>query len=222
MPTLLFIHGFATGPHIWEAQIKEFSKDFDVAFEVEKVDHTKDVIVVGWSMGGWKALDLFAEKHLKIRGMVLVSAFVKYVKSDDYPCGTSLSLLRKLEKKFMGDYKEGMHYFYDLIFKDKGRHKLIDLLPPPEKEDIIRWFDKLRNEDKRDLLPKIDIPVLIIQGEKDPIVSPDAAKYLKEKIKDSELHIFPGAGHASFLDEEVKFNRYLRDFLNKCGRIKKR
>lgn len=89
MPTLLFIHGFATGPLIWQAQIKEFSRDFKVVSDIEQIDHNSDVFIVGWSMGGWKALDLWQEHHQKIKGLVLVSAFAKYIQSDDYPLGTS-------------------------------------------------------------------------------------------------------------------------------------
>ena len=213
MSTLLFIHGFATGPSIWQAQIDEFSKEFKVVTDVEQIERESDVFVVGWSMGGWKALDVLQEQHLKIKALILVSAFAKYVKSDDYSCGTPLALLRKLEKKFMTDYKEGIGYFYDLMFKDKKMHSLIDQLPVPEKKDIEKWFDKLRNEDKREFLSKINVPVLIVQGDQDQIVSPDAAAYMKEKIKNCELYIFPGVGHAPFIEEEERFSAILKEFI---------
>ncbi|MBU0672953.1 MAG: alpha/beta hydrolase [Candidatus Margulisbacteria bacterium] len=215
MPILLFIHGFATGPKIWQAQIREFSKDFHVVTDIEHVEHGSDVYLVGWSMGGWKALELWQEHHQKIKGLILVSAFAKYVRSDDYPCGTPMVLLRKLEKRFMSDYKDGMHYFYDLVFKDKKIHRLIDQLPVPEKHDVDRWFEKLRQEDMRELLPRINVPVLIIQGDQDPIVSPEAAEYLHGRIKDSELRVFAGVGHAPFLEKTREFNLTMRGFLAK-------
>lgn len=215
MSTLLFIHGFATGPAIWQGQIDELSKYFKVITAVERIDPGSDVFIIGWSMGGWKALDLLREQHLKIKGLILVSAFAKYIKSDDYLYGTPLALLRKLEKKFMTNYKEGLRYFYDLMFKDKKMLSSIDQLPIPEKNDIEKWFDKLRNEDKREFLPKINIPVLIVQGDQDPIVSPASALYLKERIRNSEMHIFPGAGHAPFFEEKEKFNSILKDFIRK-------
>jgi len=213
MSTLLFIHGFATGPAIWQGQIKEFSKDFKVVIDLEQIEHGSDVYVIGWSMGGWKALDLWQEHHQKIKGIILVSSFAKYVKSDDYPCGTPLALLRRLEKKFSTDYNIGMHYFYDLIFKDKKMHDLLSKLPVAEKHDIDKWFEKLRNEDKRELLPKINVPVLIIHGDRDPIVSLGAAEYLKKKIKDSELRVFDSVGHTPFLEQKQEFNSILRNFL---------
>ncbi len=215
MQTLLFIHGFATGPEIWKEQIEEFSRDFKVAGDLEQIDHLSDLFIIGWSMGGWKALDLWQEHHQKIRGLVLVSAFARYVESDDYSCGTPLALLQKLERKFIADYETGMHYFYDLIFKDKKQHYLIDQLPVPEKQDMIGWFDRLRNDDKRDLLPKINIPVLLICGDQDPIVSLATAEYMQERIKNSELLVFPGVGHAPFLEEKEKFNQCLRNFISR-------
>lgn len=213
--TLLFIHGFATGSAIWKWQVEEFSKDFNIATDLEEIEHGSDFIVIGWSMGGWKALDLWREHHQKIRGLVLVSAFAKYVQSDDYPCGTSLARLRKLKKMFLNDYCSGMHYFYDLIFKDKRLHNLIDQLPVPERRDLERWFEKLEYENKRELLSAINLPVLIIHGEQDPIVSLETAEYLNRRIKDSELRVFPEVGHAPFLEKKEEFNRYLRDFIGK-------
>ncbi len=213
----MFIHGFATGPAIWQKQIEDFSGELKVFTDPEKIDRSDDLFLVGWSMGGWKALDLWKEHHFQIKGIILVSAFAKYTRSDDYPCGTPLALLRKLEGKFMAGHKKGMEYFYDLIFKDKSQHYLIDRLPAPGKEDVVKWFDKLRNEDKRAILPSVDVPALIIQGARDPIVSAGAAEYLKENIKNSELYVFPGVGHAPFLEKTTDFNRRLREFVNKHG-----
>jgi pimeloyl-[acyl-carrier protein] methyl ester esterase len=215
MSALLFIHGFATPPQIWENQIHEFSRDFEVFTDPSRIDRYQDIFLVGWSMGGWKALDLWQENQKRIKGIVLVSAFAKYVQSDDYPCGTPLALLRKLEKRFLKDYKTGIIYFYDLIFEDQKRHYLIEKLPAPDEAKIRWWFDKLRNEDKRSVLGQINVPVLIIQGDSDKIVSPASALYLKERIKNCEVHILPNVGHAPFFEEKEKFNLILREFVRK-------
>jgi pimeloyl-[acyl-carrier protein] methyl ester esterase len=207
MVQTLFIHGFATGPQIWCGQVQVFGQVSDL----EQVD---EAIVVGWSMGGWKAIELCLEHPQKVKGLVLVSSFAKYVKSDDYPCGTPLSLLHRLKKRFKADYKVGMTYFYDLIFKDKSQHHLIEELPVPEKIDIEKWFERLEQDDLRPLLPQIKVPTLILHGDHDPIVPLGAAEYLRDRIKDSELMIFEGAGHAPFLEEPEQFNCLLEDFIN--------
>jgi non-heme chloroperoxidase len=215
MSALLFIHGFATPSQVWQSQIQEFSRDFEVIADPSEIDRYQEVFLVGWSMGGWRALDLWQENQKRIKGIVLVSAFAKYVQSDDYPCGTPLALLQKLEKRFLSDYRTGITYFYDLIFKDKNQHYLIEKLPVPDKIKLKWWFYKLRDVDKRDVLPQINVPVLIIQGDSDKIVSPASAMYLKEKIKNSEVHTLPNVGHAPFFEEKEKFNLILKEFLMK-------
>ena len=143
MTSILFIHGFATGPLVWQDQVREFGQNYQVVTDVAQIDHSSDVFIVGWSMGGWKALDLWQEHHQKVKGLILVSAFPKYVKSLDYPCGTSLALLKKLEKRFLTDYRAGLVYFYDLIFKDEKYKKLAKVLPVPEKHDQLKWLERL-------------------------------------------------------------------------------
>ena len=65
-------------------------------------------------------------------------------------------------------------------------------------------------------MPKIDIPVLLIQGEQDPIVSSATAKYLKDNIPQAELHLLPGIGHAPQLEDPKQFNQILKDFIINC------
>ncbi|MFH1542653.1 MAG: alpha/beta fold hydrolase, partial [bacterium] len=206
---------FATGPTIWRDQIHELAKDFHVTTDLDHIEKAEDVVIVGWSMGGWKAIELCLEHHKKIKGLILVSAFPKYVQSDDYPYGQPLALLKKLEKRFLTDYRSGMEYFYDLVFQDKVNHKLIDHLTVPEEAELQRWFEKLEHEDLRPLLPKIIVPVLVIQGDKDPIVNPATAEYLNSELPNSELRTLDGVGHAPFLESKEEFNKMVRDFVRK-------
>lgn len=210
---LLFIHGFATGPAVWDYQIKEFSKDYEVITDPERIKER--VIVIGWSMGGWKALELYLEYPQKVIGLVLVSAFAKYLRSDDYPCGTSPALLRKLERKFRADYRGGLRYFYDLVFRNKEWHGLAEKLPIPEKKDIDRWFEKLKKEDKRKILPQIEVPTLLIHGSEDQVALAESSKYLHDNIRGSELHVLEGAGHAPMVEASGLFNSLLREFVTR-------
>ena len=211
--TLMFIHGFATGPSICDGQIKEFLKDFNVTTDSEKITDLDNVVIVAWSMGGWKAFKLYSEYPQKIKGLVLVSSFAKYLKSDDYPYGINPALLRKLEKKFMVDYKEGMKYFYRLVFGNADYDYLIDKIPPHKKEDIVLWFERLKKEDFRAFLPEVKVPTLLIHGDHDQVVPVEASKYINTKIVSSELEIFNGGGHALFIAEIDKFNLIARNFI---------
>ena len=207
MKNLHFIHGFATGSDIWRKQIKEFG-------QVTDIEQADALVIVGWSMGGWKAIELCLEHPSKVKGLVLVSSFAKYVQSADYPCGTPSALLHKLKKRFLTDYRTGMTYFYDLVFRDKNQHHLIEESPVPEKSEIDAWFRRLEQDDLRPLLPRIKVPTLIIHGDQDPIVSGQSAEYLRKNIKNSRLIVFHGTGHAPFLEQTEEFNRLLKNFIH--------
>ena len=62
-------------------------------------------------------------------------------------------------------------------------------------------------------LPQIACPTLILGGEEDRIVSPEASRTLAELIPNSTLHLYPGLGHAAY-EEAKDFNERVFGFLN--------
>jgi pimeloyl-ACP methyl ester carboxylesterase len=64
-----------------------------------------------------------------------------------------------------------------------------------------------------DGLGAIDVPTLIIVGDKDqPFIAP--CEYMAKKISGARLEVIRDAGHSSNLDQPGAFNRVLRDFLD--------
>lgn len=63
-------------------------------------------------------------------------------------------------------------------------------------------------------LEKITCPTLVIGGDEDKIVGPDAALETAEKIKGSELLLYRGLGHAAY-EEAADFNERVLTFLIK-------
>jgi pimeloyl-ACP methyl ester carboxylesterase len=64
-----------------------------------------------------------------------------------------------------------------------------------------------------DGLGAIDVPTLIIVGDKDqPFIAP--CEYMAKKISGARLEVIRDAGHSSNLDQPEAFNRVLRDFLD--------
>jgi pimeloyl-ACP methyl ester carboxylesterase len=64
-----------------------------------------------------------------------------------------------------------------------------------------------------DHLPEIDVPTLIIVGEKDEPYH-DASRYMQSKIPGAWLEMIPDAGHAANMDQPEAFNRVLLEFLD--------
>jgi pimeloyl-ACP methyl ester carboxylesterase len=79
-------------------------------------------------------------------------------------------------------------------------------------EEIRLIMNKVLFEaDVRPLLGKISVPTLILHGEND-MLPLEAAKYMKENIPDSQLHIFEDATLVS-MSKPDEFNRVLEEFL---------
>ncbi|OGC22225.1 hypothetical protein A2291_01370 [candidate division WOR-1 bacterium RIFOXYB2_FULL_42_35] len=214
---ILFIHGFATGPAVWQQQMDMFKHDHLIVTNSDHILAHESVYIIAWSMGAWKAFKLYQDFPHKVKGLILVSAFPKYLKSANYPQGIEPVLLQRLEKKFRQDYKTGMQYFYELVFKDKQYHHLIDTLPQPPEEDLLRWFEGLKNYDWREFLPEIKVPTLLIHGDQDTITLPASSEYMKEKIPNSQLVVFKGVGHTPFLEQPDKFHDLVRGFISNNG-----
>jgi len=66
-------------------------------------------------------------------------------------------------------------------------------------------------------LKKITVPVLGIWGERDNISPPENAKTLEGYVKNSEVHIIKGAGHACYLDKPEEFKTLLSHFLKRSA-----
>ena len=66
-----------------------------------------------------------------------------------------------------------------------------------------------RTIDSNAALAKIKVPVLIVQGEKDSIVSVAAADYIADKVKHARKSYYPNAGHVPFVEDPERFNREL-------------
>ena len=66
-----------------------------------------------------------------------------------------------------------------------------------------RFFEEIHDMDAFKNMRKFKKPVLIIQGDADPVVSMDDSKRAARTYKNARLHIIPGAGHG-FKPEEQK------------------
>lgn len=199
-----FIPGFAATNAVWENQVIPLSEDFPITNMISDY-------LIAWSMGIFEAVRLYFENKDVIRKMVLVSGTPKFLKADDYDHGLSPALFRNLERKLTNDFTEGIDFFHGLIFNGKI-HPIMRKLPQFEKEAILKDLERLKNEDIRGFLHKIEIPVLLIHGSDDQICLPSASKYMSKIIPNSKLVIFEGSGHAPFLDDPKRFNKTVRSF----------
>ncbi|MDR1033811.1 MAG: alpha/beta hydrolase [Bifidobacteriaceae bacterium] len=72
---------------------------------------------------------------------------------------------------------------------------------------------KTVNEDLTPLLPNITQPTLLIWGENDTDTPLHDAQVMKETIPNAGLVIIQGAGHFSFVEQPIVFEKVIREFL---------
>ncbi|OGB90981.1 hypothetical protein A2625_06780 [candidate division WOR-1 bacterium RIFCSPHIGHO2_01_FULL_53_15] len=209
---LVFLHGFATNPKIWDDQKADYAPQLNfgnINAEAKRLldiigmgDGVSGVALIGWSMGGMIALQAAALSREKIKGLVLVSTTPKFVSAPDYPHGLPMALLKNLRKRIK---THGTKAFHDLAFK--GRKAAGFVKTPIEEAE--KELDELERIDRRELLAKIEVPTLIVHGEKDEICLPGAARYMNERIAGSSLVMMPEVGHAPMLEAPERFNEIL-------------
>ena len=66
-------------------------------------------------------------------------------------------------------------------------------------------------------LDEIQVPVLVITGEKDTIVPPEIQFELKSRIPNAYHEVIQDAGHAVIIDKPDEFNRIMQKFLSQFG-----
>jgi pimeloyl-ACP methyl ester carboxylesterase len=78
---------------------------------------------------------------------------------------------------------------------------------------LLRTLEANIQADYRSVLPKIDVPTLILQGRHDHLTPIEDARYMAKIIPNARLVEFANSGHPPHLEEPKKFNEELRLFL---------
>lgn len=67
-------------------------------------------------------------------------------------------------------------------------------------------------------LTEIAVPTLVLAGSEDTVTPPALMQAMAAKIRNSEFHVIPGAGHFAPFERPDEFSRLLRPFLDKYAR----
>lgn len=196
--TLVF-NGWAAGAEIWEGT--SFRRDWTFSY-VEQLDGVpgrvmEDIhraVLVGFSMGGSNALKALLDMPEKVRGAVFVSASVRMMEERAEPAPgekRGAVLWRGLSERRFAALRLGTENIY--------RN---DPSPVFSKENLGRGLGFLRSTDLRERLVEFrsdprsrEIPVAVISSERDGIVSPGNAAFLKAVFPQAYVFSVPGNEH---------------------------
>lgn len=173
--------------------------------------------VLGVSQGGMIALALAVRHPQQITKAVIavsapcvnplirenVSAWITMAENNDH----KQLMISTAEKSYSEKY----------LKKYRRMYPLLGMIGNPK--DYRRFLvnaHAILNYDLREEIRNITCPVLIIGGEDDRIVGPQASLDMHQLIAGSELHMYPGLGHAAY-EEADDFNDRVFGFLQKAN-----
>ncbi len=228
--TLVFIHGWASAPEIWQGQREYFAKDYEVitpdigaAEDIteaaglikEAIGGRKDFILIGWSLGWLAVLEGLKSFSFKPKAVVAVNSTPKFCSDEYLGAGSTQTHLDKMIRDCKRDPQKTLEDFYKSLLTESGKgmagsfqFKNIDY------SKLIYGLYMLKDVDYRDFLDTIDVPALIIAGLKDTICVPQVSEYMHKRIRQSELKAFD-CGHLPFLDKADEFNSAIEEFIKR-------
>ena len=211
----LRFHGDSDKP-TYGCRIERLS--MDIAELVEHLD-LQNVTMLGWSMGCsviWGYWELFRNKRLS--KMIFFDEAPLNLIQEDNPYGfLDYGKVNELCAYINASHDQALaefnvQGFTKEIYKNKYLQQFVDeSLKMPAKEGTLLVKHHIY-ADWRDLIPTINIPVLVMAGLVGGVVKPEANRWNHEHIKGSKMVTFD-SGHFAFLEEADKFNRAVMDFI---------
>jgi len=242
--TIIFIHGFPFNSSIWDNQMAElpwgiqgiaydirgygesptdhqfFSVDL---FAYDLIDFIKvlglqNCVLCGISMGGYIALRAFELAREQIAGLVLC----------DTNCtadtnATKIKRFASISKIVAGGKNDFTEAFLQDVFSGNTKVKnpqvvefLRQVITNTSDQTICSSLLALASRtDTSESLAAMAVPVLIIRGEEDKLMSQEQTSQLIAGIADSEFVSIAQSGHLPNLENPKDFNRSLNAFLSK-------
>jgi 3-oxoadipate enol-lactonase len=173
-------------------------------------------VLCGISMGGYIALRAIERYPGRVRGLVLCDTRCE-ADSNEAKLKRAAAI-KTVKEKGVPAYAEGFLKNAFAAESFQARPQAVELarriIASTSPLGICGALLALASRtDTTSALAAIGVPTLVLVGEKDVITPLSAAQTLQQGIAHAELHIVPGAGHLSNLENPDFFNDRLRSFL---------
>ena len=208
----LVFNGWAAGPETWALCTFPHDWVFDYVEQLdglpEKVmEDTDEAVLVGFSMGGSSALRMYLKYPERVKGLVLVSATPRMMEAENW---------KGMSERRLAALRLGTK----MMFRD-------DPSPMYDERNMERGLEYLKDTDLREALqlraarPEVapyHIPVRIFQSEKDGIVRPNNAEFLKGVFPQAKVTMVPGNEHVLPITVPELIDKAVFDILgnNEC------
>ncbi|WP_454784023.1 alpha/beta fold hydrolase [Legionella sp. WA2024007413] len=222
---IVLIPGALATPKLWFQQEKIFKKPIhyvdtlnsnSIVQMAERFCSVapKQFTLIGFSMGGCIALELFRLMPERIEKLVLINSGARHIsEKGQLERERSLDLIQKGKFEFL----------IKLIFKnsiyDTSKHK--SLLPLVEEMAFAVGAENYTNQlnailakpDHSELLQDIKCPTLLIASQQDNVMPIERSEHMAQHIENSKLIYMEQCGHMAMLEKPNLLNQILKDWL---------
>jgi 3-oxoadipate enol-lactonase len=243
---VLLIHGFPLNSNMWGPQIDDLADvsrlvapdlrghgnsiaspppytmeqlAIDCVNLLDDIGINRPFVVMGLSMGGYIAFEVFRQYPGMVAGLILA--------------GTRASADSKEGKKGRDAAAQQVRARGVAAIVEQMLPKMLAPAAYQDNPDLVEFVREMMLETAEDgvvgalaalrdrpdsftTLAEIDVPTLIIHGADDQIIPLSESQAMHEGITNSQLVIIPDAGHLMNLEQPELFNEAVREFLESC------
>src|SRR5262249_44742915 len=146
--------------------------------------------------------------------LVLVGTTPRFVAGEDWPHAMARETLRRFGDELRLSYRLTLQRF--LTLQMRGSEEGEAALPmlrrhlfergEPLPQVMAGALDVLAGIDLRDDVPGIDVPALVISGDRDTLAPVEAGRWLAQALPDARFAPIAGAAHVAFLSHPRAFD----------------
>lgn len=183
-------------------------------------------VLLGWSLGGKLAMEIARRAPQVVRALVLVSVSPRFAQAPDWPQGMSDDAVQTFTRTLEQDWRQTLGDFVWLQIRGSRNAEAtqrrvqaaLDEHGAPRPEALRADMQLLATLDLRGLAPDIHQPSLLIAGQNDRVVPPQATRWLADALPDARFHQIERAAHAPFISHVEEVALLLRPFLAEHAR----
>tara|TARA_R110000744_G_scaffold125730_8_gene231650 strand:+ start:16809 stop:17744 length:936 start_codon:yes stop_codon:yes gene_type:complete len=209
-----------TGP----LDIDLLANDVQTLIDALELDN---ITALGWSMGATVLWQLFARNgHARFAGLIIEDMSPRILNTQDWALGMSTGMdiagSGRAIEAMRTDWQAYAAAFAPRMFA-RGRAArepgmIADIVARLSLRDGDAMADlwlSMASQDLREALPTMNLPTLVISGERSEAYGPGTSRYLVDTLPDAQSISFAKSGHAPHLEEPKEFASAVTQFANR-------
>ena len=239
-PPLVLLHGVLGDSRNWRRQASDLSDEFTViAWDAPGCGRSSDpeppcgmadwadalaalldaldlepAHMLGLSWGGTLALELYRRRPARVASLILADTYAGWRGS--LPAEVCDARVQAAREEARMPAAEVAARWLPTLLPASAAPEVVDelaaIMADARPPMLGLMAEAMGSTDQRDLLPRIDVPTLLLWGADDARSSLDVAEQFRAAVPGAKLIVIPDAGHMTNMEQPERFNAEVRAF----------